>query len=111
MTAGGSVCKIKGIVTEIIFENEESGFKICELETADEIVTVKGTLPFVQVGETVVLEGSWVTHDVYGDQFSAVSFEKEFPQDEVEHQQIDDGKQNGGNMELQHWGRPLNRRR
>lgn len=50
MTAGGSVCKIKGIVTEIIFENEESGFKICELETADEIVTVKGTLPFVQVG-------------------------------------------------------------
>lgn len=81
MTAGGSVCKIKGIVTEIIFENEESGFKICELETADEIVTVKGTLPFVQVGETVVLEGSWVTHDVYGDQFSAVSFEKEFPQD------------------------------
>ncbi len=73
--------QLRGIITDIIFENAESGFKICELETKEDIVTVKGTLPFLQIGETVSLEGSWVTHEVYGEQFSVTSFEKEIPRD------------------------------
>ena len=34
--------------------------------------------------------------------------EQELAQDKIEHQQIDDGKDDGGNLEVQHWGRPLN---
>ena len=68
---------LKGVITDIIFENADSGFKICELETKDDIIIVKGTLPFVQIGETLSLEGMWVTHDVYGEQFSVSSFVKE----------------------------------
>lgn len=81
MSAAGFENKLKGIITDIIFENAESGFKICEMETTEEVVIVKGTLPFVQIGETVSLEGSWVTHDVYGEQFSVTSFVKEIPRD------------------------------
>lgn len=72
---------LKGVITDIIFENADSGFKICELETKDDIIIVKGTLPFVQIGETLSLEGMWVTHDVYGEQFSVSSFVKEVPRD------------------------------
>ena len=50
---------LKGVITDIIFENADSGFKICELETKDDIIIVKGTLPFVQIGETLSLEGIW----------------------------------------------------
>ena len=33
--------------------------------------------------------------------------EEELAQDEVEHQQVEYGKENGGGAEFQHWGRPL----
>ncbi|MFR1517553.1 MAG: AAA family ATPase [Clostridia bacterium] len=84
MSAAGFENKLKGIITDIIFENAESGFKICEMDTTEEVVIVKGTLPFVQIGETVSLEGSWVTHDVYGEQFSVTSFVKEIPRDSAD---------------------------
>lgn len=80
MNGNGFVHQLKGIIADIIFENEDNGFKICELETSDDIVTIKGILPFLQVGETVLLEGTWVSHDVYGEQFSVNTFEKEIPQ-------------------------------
>lgn len=77
----GSEDKIKGVIADIIFENDETGFKICELETDSDITVIKGILPFVQIGETVILTGIWVTHDVYGEQFSVTEFEKEIPKD------------------------------
>lgn len=70
---------LRGIIADIIFQNEESGFKICELETDSDLVVIKGNLPFLQIGETVKVEGIWVTHNVYGEQFNVNSFEKEIP--------------------------------
>ena len=70
---------LRGIIADIIFQNEESGFKICELETDSDLVVIKGNLPFLQIGETVKVEGIWVTHNIYGEQFNVNSFEKEIP--------------------------------
>ena len=38
---------MRGTVVEIIFENEETGFKICEIDVDGELVTIKGSLPFL----------------------------------------------------------------
>ena len=70
---------LRGIIVDIIFQNEESGFKICELETDNDIVICKGVLPFLQIGEYVKVDGNWVTHEIYGEQFNVLSFEKEIP--------------------------------
>lgn len=72
---------LRGVIVDIIFQNEESGFKICELETEDDIVVCKGTLPFLQIGEHISALGNWVHHEIYGEQFSVYSFEKEIPKD------------------------------
>ena len=37
---------LRGIIIDIIFQNDESGFKICELETDDDVIVIKGVLPF-----------------------------------------------------------------
>lgn len=72
---------LRGIIVDIIFQNEENAFKICELETDHNIVICKGVLPFLQIGEYVRFDGNWVTHEVYGEQFNVASFEKEIPKD------------------------------
>ena len=78
--------KLKGIIADIIYQNDETGFKICELETETDTAVIKGILPFVSVGERVLLEGTWSVHDVYGEQFNVTDFVKEIPRkpDEME---------------------------
>ena len=70
---------LRGIIIDIIFQNDESGFKICELETDDDVVVIKGILPFLEIGEKVRVDGVWTTHDFYGEQFNVNSFEIEIP--------------------------------
>ena len=33
--------------------------------------------------------------------------EQDLPQNGIQHQQVDDGKEDGGGLKFQHWGRPL----
>lgn len=75
---------LRGIIIDIIFQNEESGFKICELETDDDVVVIKGTMPIIEIGEKVKVDGIWSTHDFYGEQFNVNNFEIEIPKDPEE---------------------------
>ena len=70
---------LRGIIIDIIFQNDESGFKICELETDDDVIVIKGVLPFLEIEEKVKVDGVWTTHDFYGEQFNVSSFEIEIP--------------------------------
>lgn len=73
--------RIEGVVEEIIYDNEENGYKVCCVKTGDTETVVKGILPFLNVGESIVAEGSWETHSVYGLQFSVKNYEKQLPSD------------------------------
>ena len=70
---------LRGIIIDIIFQNDESGFKICELETDDDVVVIKGVMPIVEIGEKVKVDGVWSIHDFYGEQFNVNNFEIEIP--------------------------------
>ena len=70
---------IEGVISAVIFSNPENGYIVLRLDTFDGIVTAAGTIPGVAVGERLVLEGSWLTHPQYGEQFKVDSFELKLP--------------------------------
>lgn len=71
---------IHGTVLEIIYENEDNGYKICDiLCDGKDIVTARGTLPFLYIGEYVTFTGHFENHKVYGDQFIVTGYGKELP--------------------------------
>ncbi len=73
--------RIKGVVEEIIFDNDDNGYKVLVVDTGTEEAVVRGIMPFLNVGEYIVAEGTWETHNIYGLQFSVKSFDKQLPSD------------------------------
>ena len=72
--------EITGEVANIIYKNEINSYTIAEFETDEELTTVVGYLPFVNVGDTLKLVGKFVEHKDYGRQFKIDTFEKMMPQ-------------------------------
>ena len=66
--------KLEGMISDIVFKNEENGYTIAYLANEDEEVTIVGCMPTLSVGESIEVEGKWVTHKTYGSQFEVTSF-------------------------------------
>ncbi|MBQ7173572.1 MAG: ATP-dependent RecD-like DNA helicase [Clostridia bacterium] len=77
----GDLLTLSGSVEDVIFSNRENGYAICELglEPENELVTITGTLPYVEEGDLLTVHGSWVHNPKYGRQFKVESFEKTMP--------------------------------
>ena len=61
---------IEGVIEEIKFRNESNGYTVGRLNTSDGDITVVGYTAIVNVDETVSLEGEFVYHNKYGEQFN-----------------------------------------
>ena len=72
--------ELKGQITDIIYQNEINGYTICELENEQGEITAVGYLPFINSGDTVILQGKYVMHQEYGQQFKIDTFEKVMPE-------------------------------
>lgn len=70
---------VEGIVSSIVFSNAENGYTVLRLDTAGGIVTAAGTIPGVSLGEKLLMSGQWSTHQQYGEQFKAETFEVKPP--------------------------------
>lgn len=66
--------RIEGLITDIVFQNEDNGYTIAKLTNEDGEISVVGCMPTLSVGETVEVEGKWGRHKVYGNQFEVSSF-------------------------------------
>ena len=71
--------RIEGTVSSIIFHNEENGYTILRLESGEGEITAVGCMPGVAPGEVLTLQGGWVRHATYGEQFKAQSVERRLP--------------------------------
>lgn len=77
--------KIVAMVEEIIYQNVENGFTICDMGNEDEgLFTAKGYMPFINEGERVELTGAWTSHPDYGEQFYVTEYMTLLPEDEKE---------------------------
>jgi exodeoxyribonuclease V alpha subunit len=77
---------LTGVVERIIFLNEETHYTIAQLrpELPDpgaraDPVTILGSLPGVECGETLHLTGEWTRHAEHGPQFKIAAFRSELP--------------------------------
>ena len=75
--------RVEGDVLEIVYENPENGYTVCEIDSLEEgIFTATGYMPYLSEGERVALTGSWVNHPEYGEQFKIEYYESVLPADE-----------------------------
>lgn len=74
----------EGIITDIIYSNEDNGYAVCEFLSGVESFTVTGCLPLISVGDKLKLIGDWVVHMEYGEQLSVKYFEKLIPESSEE---------------------------
>lgn len=64
---------ISGEIIDVIYFNNENGYTILNLQTAQGVVTATGKFPPLGVGEKVELEGEFKINPKYGNQFVATS--------------------------------------
>lgn len=72
---------LQGYVEKIVYRNQDNGYTVLSLTGEDDDVTCVGSFPFINEGEFVVLEGNYISHQIYGDQFQVQSFEIKEPED------------------------------
>lgn len=66
--------RIEGMISDIVFKNEENGYTIAHLANSDNEVVIVGCMPTLSVGESIEVEGKWVNHKTYGTQFEVNKF-------------------------------------
>ena len=66
--------RIEGMVSDIVFKNEENGYTIAHLANSENEVVIVGCMPTLSVGESIELEGKWINHKLYGTQFEVSKF-------------------------------------
>ncbi|MBE0451351.1 MAG: ATP-dependent RecD-like DNA helicase [Clostridia bacterium] len=72
---------LEGVVQDIIYYNEDNGYVIATLQTELELVSIKGTLPFVREGDHIRMVGQMEIHNFYGEQVNILSAEHLKPAD------------------------------
>ena len=71
---------IEGTVDAVIYQNEDNGYTVLRLDAGDGSgLTVVGCMPGVAPGESISVQGSWVRHASYGEQFKAETVERRMP--------------------------------
>lgn len=75
----GSEVTLSGTVSDILFQNDENGYVVCEVSLSDEDIVMVGTMPYLMVGEGITAHGSFVKHSTYGRQFKVMSCERTLP--------------------------------
>ena len=74
--------KLEGYIDHIIFRNSDNGYTVLVLSTSGEEITCVGTLSYVGEGEKVELQGQYISHPSYGEQFKIESYTVKAPEDE-----------------------------
>ncbi len=72
---------LTGTLESITFQNDENHYTIARIKPGDtkQCVTIVGYMAGLAQGETLKLNGRWVTHPKYGDQFKVEFFEVSLP--------------------------------
>ena len=72
-----------GRVAHITYQNQQNGYTVFTVVSNGEDIVAVGNFPYITVGDTVTLTGTFVVHQTYGPQFRAEKCEKEAPTTEA----------------------------
>ena len=72
--------ELKGEIEEIVYQNEVNSYTVAVFDSEDGELTIVGYLPFVDIGDTLKVQGEFIEHKDYGMQFKVNTFEKIMPE-------------------------------
>lgn len=70
---------IEGIVENVVYKNEQTGYIVFELDVKDNLITAVGEIGEIYEGESVKLSGNFTNHSTYGSQFRISLCERSIP--------------------------------
>ena len=71
---------IEGTVDAVIYQNEENGYTVLRIDAGEQGgITVVGCMPAVAPGESLSVQGRWMRHASYGEQFKAEVIQRRMP--------------------------------
>jgi exodeoxyribonuclease V alpha subunit len=75
------LAELQGQIERITYTNEENGYTIARVKVygRKDLVTVVGNLISPTPGEILKMEGEWVNHPKYGEQFKIVQYKTQVP--------------------------------
>jgi exodeoxyribonuclease V alpha subunit len=73
--------QLQGVVERLTFHSADTGYTVARLKAPQEmeLVTIVGSFPDIQAGQTLKLEGFWRSHPKYGDQFQVTQYQETKP--------------------------------
>jgi exodeoxyribonuclease V alpha subunit len=79
--ASSSLITLSGRIERITYHNRDNHFTIARLKTDENrrVITIKGTMPNPQIGESVEVRGGWESHPRYGQQFKFRGYSELLP--------------------------------
>ncbi len=72
---------LQGYVEKIVYRNADNGYTVLSLTNEEDEVTCVGSFTFISEGEFLALTGSYIAHQLYGEQFKVESYEIKEPED------------------------------
>jgi exodeoxyribonuclease V alpha subunit len=72
---------LQGVVERLTYHSEETGYTVARFKAprSSELITIVGTFPNIQAGQTLQLEGMWREHPKYGSQFQVTNYRETKP--------------------------------
>ncbi|KYH29366.1 MULTISPECIES: ATP-dependent RecD-like DNA helicase [Clostridium] len=71
--------EIQGKVEDIVFKNEDNGYVVAHIKDKKRKITITGCMPFILEGQNLKVQGEWVKHPHFGQQFKVTSCEEIVP--------------------------------
>jgi exodeoxyribonuclease V alpha subunit len=71
--------KLEAIVESIVYRSDDTGYTVAEISVGNALRTAVGTVPQLAEGTKVLMEGDWVNHPVYGEQFKISALKVQAP--------------------------------
>jgi len=75
--------KVKGYIEHFIYKNSENGYAVVNLITDGEELTCTGNFGTADIGDNLELEGEYIEHAIYGEQFKVSTYKITLPDDVV----------------------------
>jgi exodeoxyribonuclease V alpha subunit len=73
--------QLQGVVERLTFHSEDTGYTVARLQAPRErdLITIVGSFPDIQAGQTLQLQGFWRSHPKFGDQFQVTQYHETKP--------------------------------
>ena len=76
--------ELKGVVDRVTYKNSESGYTVIKVLVDKKLIVATGIMPFVDEGDSILMQGKYTMHPSYGQEFKCDFVETSLPQTQAQ---------------------------